>query len=707
MGPADQHSGPGTDATPLYPGGVRGFFLRTWPGRLLMAGAFIKIIYYSIELAGLPTSGLVHVFSTTGGLALAIAAIMVLVRLAQAARRNLLWRVRRKLIVSYVFIGVVPVILVVAFFLLAGRLLFNNLSSYLIQASFREMAAEANAIARTVAVELVHEQENSGATEALEEYVEQIRGQYPGLSVGFVEDSAHRCTADLPPTHSPREYGDWAHAPVPETIPDWVKCSGFSGVLALPSPSPAGSAPAVEAVVRAVAYSRGGAVVVDLPFDQLVRTRMEVATGVAVGAFSYDGQVAAAAGARRAAGGAADAAGSDLSTRMMRFQWVAMLDHVDWATGRIDPLQVQIGFSVRDIYNRLSSSQALLGDFLGALLMFIAILFLIIECGALVMGLALARSITGSIHELFTGTERVREGDFGHRITVRVKDQLGALADSFNSMTGSIEDLLRQAAEKKRLEEEMRLAREIQTSLLPPGPLQATGMAVSAMCVPAREVGGDYYDVIALEGGRVGVLIADVSGKGMSAALYMAELKGLMLSLNRIYQSPRDLLIAANSLIAEHVDSRSFITMTYAVIDPAAGTMVYARAGHTPLIYVPASIEGESEAAILAPDGMVVGLRLDNGERFESILVEATLALNPGDLLVFFTDGISEAMNEESDCFGEPRLAHLVETHAHLPIDELRERVLREIDAFVGDAPQHDDMTMILLRMNGNVCQPQ
>jgi sigma-B regulation protein RsbU (phosphoserine phosphatase) len=382
---------------------------------------------------------------------------------------------------------------------------------------------------------------------------------------------------------------------------------------------------------------------------------------------------------------------------------------VDWQTGRVEPLQMKFSLRVGEIYARLSASQAVVGessygDRLMGVLVFIAVLFLIIQFGALAMGWALARSITGSIHELFAGTERVRQGDFGHRIAVQVKDQLGQLGDSFNLMTASIEDLMRQAAEKKRLEEEMRLAREIQMSLLPPGPLHVPGASVTAVCVPAREVGGDYYDVLPLDDGRVGVLIADVSGKGMSAALYMAEMKGLMLSLTRIHQSPRDLLISANRLISEHLDSRSFITMTYAVLDTRTRTLTYARAGHTPLIYVPRSHTGDPQAQILAPDGMVVGLRIDNGERFESILQEATLTLSAGDLLVFFTDGISEAMNAESDFFGEPRLADLLETHAHLPFDELRERVLREIDAFVGVAPQHDDMTMVLLRMDDDEC---
>jgi serine phosphatase RsbU (regulator of sigma subunit) len=239
-------------------------------------------------------------------------------------------------------------------------------------------------------------------------------------------------------------------------------------------------------------------------------------------------------------------------------------------------------------------------------------------------------------------------------------------------------------------------------SLLPQGPLSMPGLSVTALCVPAREVGGDYYDFLPLDAHRVGVLIADVSGKGTSAALYMAELKGLILSLSEIHTSPRELLVAANRLIARHLDARSFITMTYAVIDLRERTMTYARAGHTPLIYVPgpgASV-GRSQVKILVPDGMVLGLNIDNGEMFERLLEEETIPLRAGDLYLFFTDGISEAMNAHDDCFGENRLGQLVESHAHLPSDELRERVLREISAFVGDAPQHDDMTMILLKVD-------
>src|SRR5439155_6718136 len=146
-------------------------------------------------------------------------------------------------------------------------------------------------------------------------------------------------------------------------------------------------------------------------------------------------------------------------------------------------------------------------------------------------------------------------------------------------------------------------------------------------------------DFLPLDDHRVGVLIADVSGKGTSAALYMAELKGLVLSLSEIHTSPRALLISANRIIAKHLDARSFITMTYAVIDLEARTMTYARAGHTPLIYVPGPGVDSRRVRILAPDGLVLGLKIDKGEMFERLLAEQTIPLHSGDLYLFFTDG--------------------------------------------------------------------
>jgi phosphoserine phosphatase RsbU/P len=158
------------------------------------------------------------------------------------------------------------------------------------------------------------------------------------------------------------------------------------------------------------------------------------------------------------------------------------------------------------------------------------------------------------------------------------------------------------------------------------------------------------------------------------------------------------LLIEVNRIISDNLDSRSFITMTYGVIDPRAGVMTYCRAGHTPLIYRPA--DPASEAQVLIPSGLVVGLRIPGAsEKFSDLLDEQRIDLSVGDVITLYTDGITEAMNPAGDLFGDARLSQIVEEHGHLTCGELRERILREIEAFVGGADQHDDMTMILLKV--------
>ncbi len=712
---------------------LRAFFVERWAGRLIAAGVAIKLIILGLNLAGTGTGRALQLISSVGGACLAVGVGIVLYGLVSVARRHLLWRVRRKLILSYIFIGVVPALLIATFFVLIGLLLFANLSSYLIRAELKEFGTDAMLVARSAALEIGQAGDRTRVQSVIDRRRALAEATYPGLSMAVVPLGAGRCEtpAQRPPARPPTPVataiarapvvsGPWEHEDAPRTLPAWVPCAGFSGLLAYqipeasegvnPDGTPSGGENDMRMLIRSVAVedaaSSGFAVVVDLPVTEVVKARLRDETTIDIGRASLAGNdpVVANRGRAISVGRVVSSTDSSAPGRKYHFPWVAVLDLVDWQTGRSHGLTVAIGMNIPDIYERLSSAQGSLvntsfGDLLMIVVLIVGGLFLIIQAGALGMGMALARSITGSVHELFTGTERVRQGDFGHRIAVRARDQLGELADSFNSMTASIEDLLRQQQEKKRLEEEMRLARDIQTSLLPSGPLSSPGLEIAAVCVPAREVGGDYYDVLPLRDGRVGVLIADVSGKGMSAALYMAEMKGLILSLSEIHQSPRELLVAANRIISHHLDSRSFITMTYAVVDPAARKMTYARAGHTPLIVLPASNGRDGHAQLLAPDGMVLGLRIDNGERFDALLQEETLDLAPGDVLVFFTDGISEAMNVDSDCFGEPRLCQLVEEHGHLPFEELRERILREIDAFVGGAPQHDDMTMILVKL--------
>ncbi|HEX2452938.1 MAG TPA: PP2C family protein-serine/threonine phosphatase [Vicinamibacterales bacterium] len=691
---------------PLPPGvdsrtSVRDLLLRSWAGRLFIIATLLKLIVAALRSLGeLPA--FVQILSSAATIGLAISIVYFVGRLVALVNLRLLWRVRRKLILSYIFIGVVPALLLVFFFVLGAWVLSLNLSAYLFKDGYEDVVKNAALLADAAAAEIARKPETARET------IERVQRngsrslRYPNLSIVFVPVGK----SDIGIVSA----GPWDHIEQPVAAPEWVqKVSAFAGTLALVPPERGGDA---ELIVRAAKPVESGArrigyVIADIPIDSEVLDRLYDVTSIRAGSVRISTDEASAL---MPPGSVASTTASGGSQSLFR-QSVTFLDVTDWPTGTLRRATVSMTFKPGDLYGRLARAQntqlgpvtMAQGIFLA--LMAVAVLFLVIEIIALIMGLALARSITSSIHQLFMGTERVRQGDFTHRIDIRTKDQLGELADSFNQMTGSIENLLQTAAEKKRLEEELRIARQIQMSLLPRGPLDVPGLAVTALCVPAREVGGDYYDFFPLADARLGVLIADVAGKGTSAALYMAELKGLVLSLSQIYQSPRQLLIEVNRILSENLDSRSFITMTYAVLDLAGGTMTYARAGHTPLIFVP-SPATSTVAQVLTPSGMVLGLRIDGAaEKFAELLEEQRVTLHAGAIIVLYTDGITEAMNAESDLFGESRLSRIVEEHGHLDSGELRERILREIEAFVGNADQHDDMTMILMKVDRAVAE--
>jgi sigma-B regulation protein RsbU (phosphoserine phosphatase) len=660
---------------------LRQLLLETWAGRLFLIAVGLKLLVL-LWRAALPVPAILAVLSGAATLAIIVALVLFGWRLFVLVKRRLLWRVRRKLILSYIFIGVVPSLLILVFFLFAGNLVFMNVSAYLFKDGYDQIMDDARLSAQAAATEIAR---NPAAAQETVQRVYRIRQRdYPALSIAFVPREGPTIAA-----------GSWKRMPPPSAIPAWLSGDEvFVGTFGVKSPDgPAEEDLLVRAIVK---VAGGGAVVVEIPVDDQVVARLRQQTGVNLENV-FDG--------RAIRSGAPASGGTNGRGSVFFEKSLTQLDIYRWDAAGLHRDTLALGYRLRELYSQLSSAQSMLvggmrlADALMFFLVAIGIMFLIIEAVALVMGLALARSITSSVHELFMGTERVRQGDFTHRIAVRSRDQLGELADSFNQMTGSIENLLQTAAEKKRLDEELRIARQIQMSLLPRGALNFPGLGVTALCVPAREVGGDYYDFFPLGADRVGVLIADVSGKGTSAALYMAELKGLVLSLSKIYQSPRQLLLEVNRIISDNLDTRSFITMTYGVIDLSARVLTFARAGHTPLLYLPGNGAG-GNIQVLTPSGLVVGLRIPGAqEKFDELLEESRLDLHEGDVFVFYTDGISEAMNRESDLFGDSRLGQLVAEHGHLETGELRERILREIESFVDGADQHDDMTMILVKV--------
>jgi sigma-B regulation protein RsbU (phosphoserine phosphatase) len=683
----------------------RHWLLYSVGGRILLIGLAIKLQAAIIGFLFPAAWGVLDTVDALGSLMLLFVGGYLLTKGAILAKRNLLWRVRRKLILSYVFVGLVPGLLIICFFLIAGFLLFFNVSSYLLQSRVRTLVDQARFTAESAVLEAEHGDPISVLRRRLEQRQAVAAERNPFTSYAVVPVEAVECpnaTADTTSTLGAMRLGSWQHLPAPERLPRWIRCDGFAGLLVYEVPS--GEAREHRLVIRAVALPDARtprwAVIVDVPFSAAIEDRLREETGIRLGnvtAVAFD-----EARLQIPQGQAVEPRPATVGTTALGQAWVTLLGVRDWETGASYAATVAMELNLREIYQRIStlSSGLQLGQILLFVLAFIGVLFLTIQFVALVIGFVLARQITGAVHDLFTGTEHLRNRDFTYHIPVRARDQLGELAESFNVMTGEITTLIRENAEKARMEQEMLAAREIQQKLLPSGPLSVPGLAVTAFCEPAREVAGDYFDFLAISPTQLGVLIADVSGKGLPAGLYMAQLKVVAQSLARTHTSPREFLKAVNRVVADNIDSKSFITMSYGVVDLETRQMTFARAGHCPLIRVPgAAPAGLRKAQLIAPDGLVLGLKFDDGAMFDGMIEEVVVPLAPGDLVVFFTDGISETMNEAFDCYGEPRLAKVLEQYAHLPFEQLRSFIFADLRAFSGAADQHDDMTMILLKV--------
>jgi serine phosphatase RsbU (regulator of sigma subunit) len=655
---------------------ARRFLVATWAGRVLIAALVVSCL----KIVGLPLPDGVMVLDA---LVLVPFGVYGLFRLFRFATRRLLWRIRTKLIVSSLFIALVPVVLLSLFVFIAAVLFVNLVASHLVTVEVSRLAQSLQGVAAT-ALRSLPADDATAAAALGGERLDAARVIHSSLTYALVRRG--RVVA--------------ATGTAPRALPGWWKGPGFAAIVAAETP-----------VLRAVwASGPDTFLALDVPVDTPLFARFEKETGIHVRPEAAahrrhrgpEGEKGAGGRSRGLVVDLKDDEGKEVSLESEAgFSFVAMPERIDWDTGKQGEFwPLGFHFEPLDLAKHLSPGFTL-GDMgsLAAVLVYalgiVGVVFLVVYVGALLLGVMLARSITASVHALSLGTKRLRQGDFSQEIRVSSRDQLGELAESFNLMSRGIQDLLREQAEKERLEEELRIARQIQMSLLPAqGTMPLAGIRVAALCLPAAEVGGDYYDLLSLSDTRMGVLVADVSGKGTSAALYMAELKGLVLSLSRIYESPAKLLKEANRILAANMDARSFITMTYAVVDTVARTMRYARAGHNPMIHLDART---GRTRVLTPAGL--GLGIDRGDRFDQILEEAEIPLVSGDIFLFFTDGLSEAMNTKAELFGEGRLRSILEQGEGLSSDELKERILGEIRRFVGEADQHDDMTLVLLKV--------
>ncbi|MGE5353075.1 MAG: SpoIIE family protein phosphatase [Acidobacteriota bacterium] len=271
---------------------------------------------------------------------------------------------------------------------------------------------------------------------------------------------------------------------------------------------------------------------------------------------------------------------------------------------------------------------------------------------------------------------------------------IGAFAD-YAAVAIENAKLLAESIEKERMEKELDVAREIQYKILPDKTPEMENMEVSALFVPAFEVGGDYYDFFRLTGDRLGFVIADVSGKGIPAAFIMAEVKGIFESLSRMIDSPKEVLLKANQVLRHSLDKKSFVTVIYGVLDIKTGTVFFSRAGHSPVLLVR---EGRIEE--LKPCGM--GLGLDFSSNFANSLEEVEIKLKENDILLLYTDGIPESKNGLLEDFGYERFNKVILDNMEAPIDMISKRIMKEVAIFSQGKPQHDDITLVIFKWTEN-----
>ncbi|MFA6541892.1 MAG: GAF domain-containing SpoIIE family protein phosphatase, partial [Bacteroidota bacterium] len=254
--------------------------------------------------------------------------------------------------------------------------------------------------------------------------------------------------------------------------------------------------------------------------------------------------------------------------------------------------------------------------------------------------------------------------------------------------------LIKKSFEKERLQRELMLAQEMQKRLLPQSLPQFATVEMQAVSSPALEVGGDYYDVVQVDDDRVGVVIGDVSGKGVGAAFYMAEVKGIFQSLSKIYKSPKEFLVKANEALVSSIDKRSFISLIYSTINIRTGELIMSRAGHCPILYI-----SRAKKEYIKPVGL--GLGLKSGKIFEETIEEKKIFMNNGDVCVFYTDGVTESRSPDGEEFGYERLLDIVDANKQRSAEEIKEAIVQTVWEYTDEQGYHDDLTVFVVKWIG------
>jgi sigma-B regulation protein RsbU (phosphoserine phosphatase) len=643
-------------------------------------------------------------------------------------RNKVLWRLRNRLIVTYVFIGVIPVILLVtlaatAFYLFAGQFATFIVTSGL-NSELKSLGAANSAIAHELAARL---QRGSGAeSSALEGLRKSDKAWLDRQVCVWVDGKLVLNSAPPGITSEPPSWSSFVKTPFRDVVRDrdhlFLRAADSvqvgSAKLTVLS-----SEPLDQHLLENLAANLGE---ITLYAKGLSLHKVDQSQPSTKGAPESDSSVRV----RKPEGGYVLDTGKEplvptvsagtipaaqrTGDRMVTF--ATSLFVVDWESGDVNsPAAVSVQTRLSVLYDRLFAA---LGEFAPAIefaLLAMVIVFAVIELFALLVGVGLTRTITRAVASLYHATQRVNRGDFSHRILVKSKDQLATLETSFNSMTESLEKLLAEQKEKQRMENELAIAQEVQAQLFPKEISQLESLEVHGVCRPARTVSGDYYDFLTLNSNKLTLAVGDISGKGISAALLMATIHSavraysletipaasmplavgasagsrMMLAsgLHGSDVSPGTLLSLLNHQLYESTPSEMYATLFLGVYDGESRGITYSNGGHLP----PIIISEDGGIRRLQAGGTVVGL-------FDNMSYdEGSVQLKVGDIFLAYSDGVTEPENDFGE-FGEQRLIELVCENQHLSLVRISEIVTAAVDDWIGANEQPDDITLVLAR---------
>ncbi|MGH9935218.1 MAG: PP2C family protein-serine/threonine phosphatase [Blastocatellia bacterium] len=711
----------------------------TWMGRLMLAGViiwFIDWVFVEGETL-LGSAWLKTVVDVASALAF-IPLAYLLIKNARWVAGNLLWRVRRRLIVTYLLVGALPLLLMVALVALvllavvvqsSVNLVGRQLDGYLEQSQ-----AAAQALSRDLnkldAASFGAGQGSERLRRQLQERADSLAPIFPDvtLTVRRGEGDKFDVTVRGPASENVTN-GAASDNPLPLALtddsPQWLSSSldlnqKFHGLVVEENQPSRRRIHALHVIKLNQGLNQKAATIFQLsyPIGRNLCAHLSHMTDLDVKPATASFPLI-----MTPHGPQPDV---EKAERIGGFQgggWPIFKPITEWRTGeRADneALRVDPSFILpARIYQRVQQFKSS-GAFGGAVVLGLTvsiIFFLLIALAAVIYAVILTRSITGAVHHLYVGTMKVEAGDLDHEIPITGQDQLGGLSKSFNRMTRSIRELLRVSAEKQRLDQEMKIAAAVQSRLFPRLIPKSEKLDIAkGVCIPARSVSGDYYDLLDVAPGVIGVVVADVCGKGVSAALMMANLQANLRGQAQAHRDaynyidirfggvrPGDVQVDANPVrrivqrvnqqVTESMMDASFITFFYAEFDERRSTLRYTNAGHNPPLLIRGGREDGERVRRLDVGGTVLGLFCDTGYEEEEV------QLRSGDTLVAFTDGVIEARSPLGEEFGEDRLVEVLLENTHLPAAGIENRILRAVEDWTAEAEQEDDLTLVIFKV--------